>query len=70
MNNSLYPSIETAVDEYTNEHFDEKITSTTIDFKMGENPVALSGHPGAESNLIAAQDLAEEIYKIWYAGKI
>ncbi|MCM1544120.1 MAG: GDSL-type esterase/lipase family protein [Ruminococcus sp.] len=70
MNNSLFPSIETAIDEYVIETADSKISSTKIDFKMGENPVVISGHPGAESNYIAAKDLADEIMNLRYAGKI
>lgn len=70
MNNSLYPSIETAVNEYQSETYDQKISCTKINFKMGENPIVIAGHPGAESNYLAAQDLANTIINLRYAGKI
>ncbi len=64
MNNSLFSSIETAVDEYKAENGDSKIFSATVDFKMGENEIVIDGHPGAQSNLIAAEDLSEKIYSM------
>lgn len=64
MNNSLYPMIEKAVSDYRINSADYRVEAMMIEFKMGENPVAVNGHPGAESNVIAAEMLIRKIKEI------
>lgn len=64
MNNSLYPMIEKAVSDYRENTGDLRVESLMLEFKMGENPIAVNGHPGPESNIIAAEILVEKIKEI------
>ncbi len=64
MNNSLFPAIEKAVEDFRLITGDMKVSAFTVDFKMGENPIVIDGHPGAESNETAAESLAAEIRRI------
>lgn len=64
MNNSMFSSIEKAVDEYKNETGDSRVTAFTVDFKMGENEIVIDGHPGEMSNRIAADFLTAKIREI------
>lgn len=64
MNDSLYPEIELAVEEYTQNTADTNVSCRQIHYYMGENPIAIQGHPGKESNKIAAGELANEIRSI------
>lgn len=61
MNNSLYPSIEEAVSQYSAAYNDSRVEAFQIEFKMGENDIVIDGHPGALSNLCAAEMLTEKI---------
>lgn len=61
MNNSLYPMIEKAVADYTLNEGDNRVEAMMLEFKMGENPIAVNGHPGAQSNVIAAEALVRKI---------
>lgn len=61
MNNSLYPSIENAVSQYSRQTADSRVEAYAVDFKMGENDIVIDGHPGPLSNLCAAETLAEKI---------
>lgn len=64
VNNSLYPSIQTAVDEYSQDTADSKISCEKIEFNMDENDIVIEGHPGEMSNKSAAYDLVKIINKI------
>jgi len=64
MNNSLYPMIEKAVSAYRLNEEDNRIEAMMLEFKMGENPIAVNGHPGAESNVIAAETLVRKIKEL------
>lgn len=59
MNNSLYPSIEEAVNNYSFESRDYRIRCTTINFDMGAYGSTIDGHPNRESNVLAAQTLVD-----------
>ncbi len=61
MNNSLYPSIENAVSQYRDAYNDSRAEAFSVDFKMGENDIVIDGHPGAHSNICAAEVLTEKI---------
>ena len=61
MNNSLYPAIEAAVSRYKAAYYDSRIEAFQIEFKMGENDIVIDGHPGALSNICAAEMLTEKI---------
>ncbi len=64
MNNSLYPIIERAVNDYRLNEGDSRVEAMMLEFKMGENPIAVNGHPGPESNVIAAEALVRKIKQI------
>ncbi len=64
MNNSLFPCIEKAVEDFQLESGDTRVSALTVNFRMGENPIVIDGHPGAESNEIAAEILTAEIRRI------
>ncbi|MBQ8503582.1 MAG: GDSL family lipase [Clostridia bacterium] len=64
MNNSLYPLIEQAAEEFRISESDYRIKALTLDFKMGENEIVIDGHPGADSNALAAETLVSEIKKV------
>lgn len=70
MNNSLYPYIEQAVSERRDETGDTKMDHATIDFKMGETDIVISGHPGEQSNRCAAQSLIEKIRLLIRNGQL
>lgn len=70
MNNSMYPYIEQAVSEFRYETGETKIDNTTIDFKMGETDIVISGHPGAQSNRCAAESLVSKIQLLIQNGQI
>ncbi len=70
MNNSLYPSIETAVSRYSEASFDSRVEAFSVDFKMGENDIVVDGHPGALSNLCASEVLTEKIKTLINYGLI
>lgn len=61
MNNSLYPSIERAVGEYTAESGDSSVKCATLSFDMGTYGSAIDGHPNKQSNELAAQTLVNEL---------
>lgn len=61
MNNSLYPSVEEAVSQYSQQTADSRVEAFAVDFKMGENDIVIDGHPGPMSNLCAAEVLTEKI---------
>lgn len=61
MNNSLYTAIERAVEEYQNETADFSVKCATLSFEMGTYESAIDGHPGRESNELAAETLEREI---------
>ena len=64
MNNSLYSSIEAAVSQYTALYFDSRVQAFPVEFRMGENDVVIDGHPGALSNMCAAEMLTEKIKEL------
>lgn len=70
MNNSLYPSIETAVASYKEAYSDNGVEAFAIQFKMGENDIVIDGHPGEKSNLCAGQLLTEKINSLINYGYI
>lgn len=61
MNNSLYSSIEKAVEQYKAETFDSAVEAMTVDFRMDINDIVIDGHPGYMSNIYAAGILSEKI---------
>ncbi len=61
MNNSLYPSIEKAVEQYRNETADFSVEAMTVEYRMDINDIVINGHPGYMSNLYAAGMLSEKI---------
>ncbi len=70
MNNTLFSSIESAVNQYTSETWDSKVEAFTISYKMGENDVVIDGHPGEESNRCASVSLTEKIRNLIQQGKV
>lgn len=64
VNNSLFPYIEQAAKEYSEENADERIYSFSIDFKMAEEGSVINGHPNAKSNEIASEELTKIIEEI------
>lgn len=64
VNNSMFPYIEQAVSEYSNENSDLKIYTNKIDFKMNEYGSVIDGHPNEQSNQVASQQLCEIIKDI------
>ncbi len=64
MNNSLYPMIEKAVYDYSLNEGDDQVEAMMLEFKMGENPIAVNGHPGPESNVVAADTLVKKIKEL------
>lgn len=61
MNNSLYPAIERAAEEYSLESGDNLIKCATLSFDMGTYGSAIDGHPNKDSNRLAAETLIKEI---------
>lgn len=61
VNNSLFPSIETAVESFKENTGDERITASILDFDMGENGTVVDGHPSAAANQTAAENLTQMI---------
>lgn len=70
MNNSLFSSIENAVNRYTSETWDSKVEAFTLSYKMGENDIVIDGHPGEKSNRYASTVLTEKIRNLIYIGKV
>lgn len=68
MNNSLYPAIENAVSQYSLQTADSRVEAFSVDFKMGENDIVVDGHPGALSNMCAAELLTEKINSLINSG--
>ena len=64
VNNSMYPQIELAVKEFTEETEDKKVYCETLDFEMRSYTSAIDGHPCAESHEIAAENLTNMILNI------
>ncbi len=64
MNNSMYSSIEQAVNNYKNASYDNDVSAMTIGYKMGENDIVLNGHPGYLSNICAANELTAKIREL------
>ncbi len=64
MNNSLYPMIEKAVSDYCFNEGDYQVEAMMLEFKMGENPIVVNGHPGPESNVVAADTLVKKIKEL------
>ncbi len=64
MGDRLYPSIETAVSEYTAKTGDSKITSMKFDVQNPEDGYAADWHPTEATHTKASEKLAEEIKKI------
>ncbi len=69
VNNSLFPSIETAVAEYSKQTGDSRVEAFSVAFRMGENDIVIDGHPGALSNLCAAEMLTEKIRSLISPGR-
>ncbi|MGN1419466.1 MAG: SGNH/GDSL hydrolase family protein [Acutalibacteraceae bacterium] len=67
MNNSLFINIENAVEQYTENTGDERVSASSIVFNMEENGKVISGHPSEKANAVAANELSELINSI-YAG--
>lgn len=61
MNNSLYPCIEKAVQQYQTESADMNVEAMTVEYRMDINDIVINGHPGYMSNLHAAAMLSEKI---------
>lgn len=61
MNNSLYSSIERAVEKYSLETGDTRVEAMTVEYRMDINDIVINGHPGYMSNLYAAGMLSEKI---------
>ncbi len=61
MNNSLYSSIERAVEKYSLETGDTQVEAMTVEYRMDINDIVINGHPGYMSNLYAAGMLSEKI---------
>lgn len=70
VNNSLFPTIERAVEEYKNDTLDNRISTFTIEFNMDENDVVVDGHPGYLSNLSASNSLTNRINELIALGEI
>ena len=64
MNNSLYSSIERAVEKYSLETGDTRVEAMTVEYRMDINDIVINGHPGYLSNLYAAGMLSEKINSI------
>lgn len=64
MGDRLYPSIETAVSEYTAKTGDSKISSMKFDVQNPADGYAADWHPTDATHTKAAEKLAEEIKKI------
>ena len=70
MNNSLYPSIESAVSYFKENYTDSRVEAFTVEFKMGENDIVVDGHPGPLSNICASEILTEKIRELINYGLI
>lgn len=64
MNSSLYLSIEQAVEQYSSENADSKVSASSITFNMEENGTVIDGHPGKKANQVAANELSQLITSI------
>lgn len=63
MNDTMYPHIEKAVASFAEKHTEATVFCTPIDFNMAELGVVLHGHPTAESNEHAAEELSAYLWK-------
>ncbi len=70
VNNSVYPLIERAVSEYSAEGLDFSVGTYIIEFDMGNNDIVVDGHPGALSNIAAADKLTKKINELILQGKV
>ncbi len=70
MNNSLYPSIESAVSYFRDNYADSRVEAFMVEFKMGENDIVVDGHPGPLSNICASEILTEKIKELINYGLI
>lgn len=70
MNNSLYPSIESAVKEFCDRTGDKRVEAMKTDFRMSENDIVIDGHPGEKSNACAGDILSEKISSLIDDGLI
>ncbi len=68
VNNSLFTSIETAVENFKENTGDERITSSILYFNMAENGTVIDGHPSALANQSGAENLTEIIRTILETG--
>ena len=59
----MYPHIEKAVASFAEKHTEATVFCTPIDFNMAELGVVLHGHPTAESNEHAAEELSAYLWK-------
>lgn len=64
VNYTLFHAVEKAVEDFKLNEGDSKIHSLILDFKMGENEIVIDGHPGADSNVLAAETLTNKIQSI------
>ncbi len=70
VNNSLFPTIEKAVEAYKEETLDSKISTLMLEFNMEENDIVTDGHPGYLSNLSASETLTNRINELVASGEI
>lgn len=64
VNDSLFYAIEKAANDYIESTGDKKVHPVILEFNMDEYEVVIDGHPGADSNRIAAESLTEKIKEI------
>ncbi len=70
MNNSLFSSLESAVEQYKAQTGDERAEAFTISYDMGKNDVVIDGHPGEKSNLRASESLTDKIRNLILWGRV
>ncbi|MBQ8029208.1 MAG: SGNH/GDSL hydrolase family protein [Clostridia bacterium] len=61
VNNSMFPYVKKAAEEFSSENNDIKIASALIEFDMGVNGSVIDGHPSEQSHINAAQKLSQII---------
>ena len=64
VNDSLYPYIEQAVNDYTHETQDRAVSSFQLHYNMAENGSVIDGHPSDAAHQSAASELTEIIRNI------
>lgn len=70
MNNSLYPDIQQAVEQYSEISLDKRVEAMTVYYDMGENDIVIDGHPGALSNAAASETLVAKIKELISFGTV